>query len=95
MEIGFIFLAVNIIQIQNYQLKPVCIENVFIPCGMCPMSPSIRQLTFPVGRMVTYVREQLKVHSRNHASGGICRARVAVSISKREIDRFVQNVLVL
>ena len=42
--------------------------------GKCPMSPNMRQETVPVGRMVRYVREQLKVHNLSHASGGSCSA---------------------
>lgn len=38
------------------------------------MSPSNRQPTDPVGRMVRYVNEQLKGQKRNHASGGNCKA---------------------
>ena len=39
------------------------------------MSPNSRQLTVPVGRIVKYVREQLNVQRRSHASGGSCSAR--------------------
>lgn len=35
-----------------YQLNPVCIEKVLLPYGICPISPNMRQLTVPVGRIV-------------------------------------------
>ena len=35
-----------------YQLNPECMEKVHNSCGKWPMSPSILQLTVPVGRMV-------------------------------------------
>jgi len=38
------------------------------------MSPTILQLTDPVGRIVMYVREQLNGQYRSQASGGSCRA---------------------
>jgi hypothetical protein len=58
------------IKMSSYQLNPGCPEKVVNPYGIWPTSPIIRQLTVPVGRIVKYVKEQLKVQSLSHASGG-------------------------
>ena len=58
----------------HHQLYPKCLEKDVNRYGMCPTSPSSRQLTDPVGRIVRYVSEQLKGQNRSHASGGSCRA---------------------
>jgi hypothetical protein len=57
-----------------HQLYPKCLEKDVNRYGMWPMSPSNRQLTDPVGRIVKYVSEQLKGQKRSHASGGSCKA---------------------
>jgi hypothetical protein len=57
-------------KMSSYQLNPGCPEKVVNPYGIWPTSPIIRQLTVPVGRIVKYVKEQLKVQSLSHASGG-------------------------
>ncbi len=38
------------------------------------MSPNMRQLTLPLGKIIKYVNEQLKMLNLNQASGGSCNA---------------------